>query len=460
MKKQGKVRRPKPRKSPAQRAEGQSRIRAVPGTIAISAQAGAIRRSAATAGPSGLRGAFGGGVGSRVIAGPMRDDRIALALLLAPFLIIALSLGAERTARQIMARAPQFIAAAKPPGSTTGPPAPATQPARTAALNPVLAVIPETKSIAPPPVLPALALLIEPPPPVLPALALLMEPPAPVLPALALLIEPPAPVLPGLALLIEPPPPVLPSLALLIEPPAPVLPGLALLDGLRLASPVCHAGREVLQPGHVARPDIPPPVGAAEFGLALSRAARDQLGQLVVYNPKYLRIGYPMGDVPSLFGVCTDVVVRAYRALGIDLQALVQETRSGRGDRNIDHRRVEVVRRFLARHGVALPISDLAEDYQPGDIVTYYRPQNRVSTAHIAIVTDQIAPSGRPMIVHNRGWGPELEDALFVDKITGHYRFAGLTAASKREASPRDPRMRPVREATSARVALPLPSRQ
>ncbi len=474
----------------------------------------------------------------------MRDDRIALALLLAPFLIIALSLGAERTARQIMARAPQFIAAAKPPGSTTGPPAPATQPARTAALNPVLAVIPETKSIAPPPVLPALALLIEPPPPVLPALALLMEPPppvlpslallieppapvlpglalvmeppapvlpslallieppapvlpglalvmeppppvlpalallieppppvlpalallmeppAPVLPALALLIEPPAPVLPGLALLIEPPPPVLPSLALLIEPPAPVLPGLALLDGLRLASPVCHAGREVLQPGHVARPDIPPPVGAAEFGLALSRAARDQLGQLVVYNPKYLRIGYPMGDVPSLFGVCTDVVVRAYRALGIDLQALVQETRSGRGDRNIDHRRVEVVRRFLARHGVALPISDLAEDYQPGDIVTYYRPQNRVSTAHIAIVTDQIAPSGRPMIVHNRGWGPELEDALFVDKITGHYRFAGLTAASKREASPRDPRMRPVREATSARVALPLPSRQ
>jgi hypothetical protein len=174
------------------------------------------------------------------------------------------------------------------------------------------------------------------------------------------------------------------------------------------------------------------------FGRALAAAAAEQLDSLVIYNPRYQRIAYPLGDVSPLYGVCTDVVVRAYRRLGIDLQALVQETRSGRGDRNIDHRRVEVLRKFLARHGESLPITDVAEDYRPGDIVTYYRPQNRASNAHIAIVTDRLAPSGRLMIVHNRGWGPQLEDALFVDKITGHYRFTGLKPGDEAgKAAPR-----------------------
>jgi uncharacterized protein YijF (DUF1287 family) len=190
----------------------------------------------------------------------------------------------------------------------------------------------------------------------------------------------------------------------------------------------------------------------------LSDAAREQLGELVIYNPKYQTIGYPMGDVRSLFGVCTDVVVRAYRKLGVDLQVLIQQTRSGTGDRNIDHRRVEVVRRFLARHGQALPISDFGEDYQPGDIVTYYRPQNRSSTSHIAIVTDQLAPSGRPMIVHNRGWGPQLEDALFVDKITGHYRFTGLKTAAVSQAASAEGRF--AREASIVRGRRAPPSQQ
>ncbi|MGE3916831.1 MAG: DUF1287 domain-containing protein, partial [Hyphomicrobiaceae bacterium] len=285
----------------------------------------------------------------------------------------------------------------------------------------------------PPPVLPSLALLIEPPPPALPSLALLIEPPPPVLPTLALLIEPPPPVLPSLALLIEPPPPVLPTLALLMEPPPPALPSLALLG--HIAQPFCAASRDLFVSGPSASVR-PAPGDPVQFGLALAAAAQAQLKDFVIYNAKYQRIRYPMGDVPSLFGVCTDVIVRAYRSLGIDLQALVQETGSGRGDRNIDHRRVEVVRGFLARNGEVLPISDLAEDYQPGDIVTYYRPQNRSSTSHIAIVTEQLAPSGRPMIVHNRGWGPEMEDALFVDKITGHYRFSGLRTASKGEPAP------------------------
>jgi uncharacterized protein YijF (DUF1287 family) len=192
---------------------------------------------------------------------------------------------------------------------------------------------------------------------------------------------------------------------------------------------------------------LPSPPNPADFGLTLARAARDQLGQLVIYDPKYRSIRYPMGDVGPLYGVCTDVVIRAYRRLGIDLQVLVALAKLGRGDPSIDHRRVEVLRRFFAKAGAALPITDFAEDYAPGDIVTYRRPQNRVSQTHIAIVTDLVAPSGRPMVVHNRGWGPLLEDALFADQITGHYRYqgepraapGGSTVASDKEG-PRGPR--------------------
>jgi hypothetical protein len=167
---------------------------------------------------------------------------------------------------------------------------------------------------------------------------------------------------------------------------------------------------------------------ADAFGLRLAAAAESQVGQFVIYNDAYRSISYPMGDVPNLFGVCTDVIVRAYRALGLDLQTLVHEARSGRGDPNIDHRRTEVLRRFFAAHGETIPITSFAEDYRPGDIVTYHRPQNRGARAHIAMVSSVIAPSGRPMIVHNRGWGPQLEDALFVDQITGHYRYRGPSA--------------------------------
>jgi uncharacterized protein YijF (DUF1287 family) len=161
------------------------------------------------------------------------------------------------------------------------------------------------------------------------------------------------------------------------------------------------------------------------FGLELAKAAQSQVGKFVIYNDAYRSIRYPMGDVNGLFGVCSDVVVRAYRAMGIDLQALVHQARAGSGDTNIDHRRTEVLRRFFAAKGESLPPSSFAEDYRPGDIVTYHRPQNRGARAHIAVVSSVIAPSGRPMIVHNRGWGPQLEDALFVDEITGHYRYRG-----------------------------------
>jgi uncharacterized protein YijF (DUF1287 family) len=172
------------------------------------------------------------------------------------------------------------------------------------------------------------------------------------------------------------------------------------------------------------------PGDAESFGLALAAAARNQLKDFVIYNDRYTRLRYPMGDVHPMYGVCTDVIIRAYRALGLDLQELVQKTKSGSGDPNIDHRRVDTLRKFFSRFGESLPISTFAEDYKAGDIVTYWRPQNRHSRTHIAIVSDMTGPSGRPLIIHNRGWGPQQEDGLFVDEITGHYRFSGVTGAT------------------------------
>lgn len=175
------------------------------------------------------------------------------------------------------------------------------------------------------------------------------------------------------------------------------------------------------------------PGDSESFGLALATAARHQLKDFVIYNDRYTRLKYPMGDVHPMYGVCTDVIIRAYRALGLDLQELVQKTKAGSGDPNIDHRRVDTLRKFFSRFGESLPISTFAEDYKAGDIVTYWRPQNRHSRTHIAIVSDVIGPSGRPLIIHNRGWGPQQEDGLFVDEITGHYRFSGLKGATEAE---------------------------
>ncbi|MEZ5844526.1 MAG: DUF1287 domain-containing protein [Hyphomicrobiaceae bacterium] len=165
------------------------------------------------------------------------------------------------------------------------------------------------------------------------------------------------------------------------------------------------------------------PRDADAFGRALAAAAEAQTGDLIVYTAVYRRIAYPRGDISPMHGSCSDVVVRAYRSLGIDLQEHVQRAGVGSGDPSIDHRRTETLRRLFAKLGAALPVTAFPEDYKPGDIVTYHRPHSRVSRAHIAIVSDRLAPTGRPMIVHNRGWGAQLEDALFADVITGHYRL-------------------------------------
>lgn len=159
------------------------------------------------------------------------------------------------------------------------------------------------------------------------------------------------------------------------------------------------------------------------YGAKIVAAARAQLSALVIYNPSYQKIPYPNGDIPSHYGVCTDVIVRAYRALGIDLQERVHKARVGSGDTNIDHRRVEVLRKYFKRKGKSLPVSANAADYKPGDIVTQYIPEGWFSTSHIAIISDKKSASGVPLIIHNRGFGVTEEDWLFAQKITGHYRY-------------------------------------
>lgn len=171
------------------------------------------------------------------------------------------------------------------------------------------------------------------------------------------------------------------------------------------------------------------------FEQDLVAAAIDRTKQSVTYNGAYFKIDYPNGDVPENIGVCTDVVIRSYRALGTDLQMLVHEDMAknfsayssnriwglSRTDKNIDHRRVPNLQTFFSRQGVSLPVSQNAQQYSPGDLVTWMLPGN---LPHIGIVTDQVSQaSGNPLIVHNVGAGPRLEDMLFSFKITGHYRF-------------------------------------
>jgi hypothetical protein len=173
-------------------------------------------------------------------------------------------------------------------------------------------------------------------------------------------------------------------------------------------------------------------------GLAgkLVKAARNQIGVTLVYDPSYTQLAYPGGDVVRSKGVCTDVIVRAYRdGLGIDMQRLVHEDMAQafsaypktwgltHPDSNIDHRRVPNLQVFLKRRKAELPIGETAQDYQPGDIVTQMLPGNR---PHIMIVSDVLNSDGsRPLAIHNIGGGAQMEDVLFGFRITGHYRYFG-----------------------------------
>ena len=173
--------------------------------------------------------------------------------------------------------------------------------------------------------------------------------------------------------------------------------------------------------------------GTEIFAKSLNVASIERTQHMVQYNDSYQSIPYPMGDVPDDIGVCTDVVIRSYRAVGIDLQELVHEDMRNdfsaypknwglrKPDSNIDHRRVPNLRTFFARHGTVLSNSHQASDYKPGDLVTWMLPGN---LPHIGIVTDRrVDGTHRPMIVHNIGDGPRLEDMLFLYTITGHYHY-------------------------------------
>lgn len=180
-----------------------------------------------------------------------------------------------------------------------------------------------------------------------------------------------------------------------------------------------------------------PPVSREEFTKQLVAAAIERTHHSVRYVSEYIRLSYPDGDVPADTGVCTDEIIRSYRAVGVDLQKEVHEDMLqnfaaypnkrrwllSHPDSNIDHRRVPNLMVFFRRKGESLPITDRDADYAPGDLVTWNLGGD---VPHIGIVVDQKSPaSGRYMIVHNIGEGPKMEDVLFNWKITGHYRYFG-----------------------------------
>ena len=166
--------------------------------------------------------------------------------------------------------------------------------------------------------------------------------------------------------------------------------------------------------------------------LDLVAAARAQVGVTLIYDPSYQQIAYPMGDVPMERGVCSDVVIRAFRAAGIDLQqelhrdmkrhfaAYPKNWGLAKPDSNIDHRRVPNLATWFKRQGYHLPISQDAAAYQPGDVVTWILSGGQ---PHIGIVSDRRSDDGaRPLVIHNIGWGAREDDALFEYRITGHFR--------------------------------------
>lgn len=166
--------------------------------------------------------------------------------------------------------------------------------------------------------------------------------------------------------------------------------------------------------------------------MKLVPAAREQVGVTVVYDPAYVALKFPNGDVPPNRGVCTDVVIRALRrSLNIDLQRLVNEDMRAnfsryprnwgltRTDRNIDHRRVPNLQTWFRRHGASLEPSGDPADYRPGDLVTSLVAGK---LPHVMIVSDRRTPEGVPLVIHNIGRGAQEEDMLFAYPLTGHYR--------------------------------------
>ena len=176
---------------------------------------------------------------------------------------------------------------------------------------------------------------------------------------------------------------------------------------------------------------------ASSRGQRIAAAARQQIGVTRSYDPGYVALDYPGGDVPVHTGVCSDVVVRAFRRVGIDLQKAVHEDMREnfraypqkwgltKPDRNIDHRRVPNLMRYFERHQVAVNEKlKPSETYQPGDVVVWDIGNG---VLHVGIVSDGKF-RGVPLIIHNIGSGAKEEDMLFKFTVIGHYRLKNIAS--------------------------------
>lgn len=190
--------------------------------------------------------------------------------------------------------------------------------------------------------------------------------------------------------------------------------------------------RERVSPATVEKPQF-----AEVESAAIKKVLESAVEQTTVtksYDPAYTVLPYPMGDVPMEKGVCTDVVIRAFRNAGVDLQREVHEDMRGsfavypkkwkltKPDSNIDHRRVPNLQTFFTRHRKSLPITDKAENFKPGDVVAW--DLNGKGLTHIGLVSNFYnEQTKRYSIIHNIGGGTQTEDRLFEWKIIGHYRY-------------------------------------
>jgi uncharacterized protein YijF (DUF1287 family) len=189
----------------------------------------------------------------------------------------------------------------------------------------------------------------------------------------------------------------------------------------------CRASQANSATSHLSNSSLP-----TTFEGKLVQGALNQVGVTKSYDNRYTLLKYPGGDVPISRGVCTDVIVRAYRSTGYDLQKLVHEDMKAnwdaypkkwglkKPDTNIDHRRVPNLQTYFTRKGKKLSTSQQPQDYKPGDIVTWKLDSG---LDHIGMVIDKVE-GNRPLVVHNIGAGAQTEDVLFTWKITGHYRLA------------------------------------
>lgn len=203
---------------------------------------------------------------------------------------------------------------------------------------------------------------------------------------------------------------------------------------LLLAASMGSACQRAPEPAVTTGPGAAQPVtrAAALPSPPLVAAARSQVGQTLRYDPAYAVLAYPGGDVALDRGVCTDVIVRALRSQGLDLQQRIHEDMRGhfnaypalwglsRPDRNIDHRRVPNLMRWFERQGWQQPASAHPADFAAGDIVAWKLSGSGL--LHVGIVSDRQRSDGTPLILHNIARGTQEEDLLFAHPIIGHYR--------------------------------------